>query len=68
MRLDIFRTRSLSIANSTMLVVTGGMFAVFYFATLYVQQILHLSPVQAGLGFLPLTAAIILRVGRSPSR
>ena len=59
MRLDIFKTRSLSIANSTMLVVTGGMFAVFFFATLYVQQILHLSPVQAGLGFLPLTAAII---------
>ena len=38
MRLDIFRTRSLTVANSTMLVVIGGMFAVFYFATLYVQQ------------------------------
>jgi len=63
MRLDIFRTRSLTVANSTMLVVIGGMFAVFYFATLYVQQILHLSPVQAGLGFLPLTAAIILASG-----
>jgi EmrB/QacA subfamily drug resistance transporter len=63
MRLDIFRTRSLAIANSTMLVVTGGMFAVFFFATLYVQQILHLSPVQAGLGFLPLTAAIIAASG-----
>jgi EmrB/QacA subfamily drug resistance transporter len=63
MRLDIFRTRSLAIANSTMLVVTGGMFAVFFFATLYVQQILHLSPVQAGLGFLPLTAAIIATSG-----
>ena len=63
MRLDIFRTRSLTVANSAMLVVVGGMFAVFYFATLYVQQILHLSPVQAGLGFLPLTAAIILASG-----
>jgi predicted MFS family arabinose efflux permease len=63
MRLDIFRTRSLAIANSTMLVVTGGMFAVFFFATLYVQQILHLSPVEAGLGFLPLTAAIIAASG-----
>ena len=67
MRLDIFRTRSLTVANSTMLVVIGGMFAVFYFATLYVQQILHLSPVQAGLGFLPLTAAIILASGTRPA-
>lgn len=46
-----------------MLVVGGGMFAIFFFATLYVQEILHLSPVQAGLGFLPLTAGIILASG-----
>ena len=46
-----------------MLVVAGGMFAIFYFATLYVQQVLGLSPVQAGLGFLPLTAAIIAASG-----
>ncbi len=58
-RLGIFRTRSLAAGNGVMLVVSGGMFAVFYFATLYVQEILHLSPVQAGAGFLPLTAAII---------
>ena len=58
-RLGIFRTRSLAAGNGVMLVVSGGMFAVFYFATLYVQEILHLSPVQAGAGFLPLTVAII---------
>ncbi len=40
-------------------VVAGGMFAIFFFATLYVQGVLHLSPVQAGAGFLPMTAAII---------
>ena len=43
-----------------MLAVTGGMFAVFYFASLYVQQTLGFTPVQAGLAFLPLTAGIIL--------
>ena len=58
-RLGIFRTRTLSAGNAVLLVVSGGMFAVFFFETLYVQGILHLSPVQAGLGFLPLTAAII---------
>jgi len=62
-RLGIFRTRSLSAANGVMLAVAGGMFAIFFFATLYVQQILGLSPVEAGIGFLPLTAGIILAAG-----
>jgi hypothetical protein len=62
-RLDIFRIRSLTAANTVMLALGGGMFAIFYFATLYVQEILGLSPVQAGLGFLPLTAAIIVASG-----
>jgi EmrB/QacA subfamily drug resistance transporter len=64
-RLGIFRTRSLTAANVVMLLVAGGMFAIFYFATLYVQQVLHLTPVQAGLGFLPLTAGIIAASGAS---
>jgi predicted MFS family arabinose efflux permease len=59
-RLGIFRTRSLTGANLSMLAVAGGMFSVFYFASLYVQDILGFSPVQAGLAFLPLTAGIIL--------
>ena len=59
-RLGIFRKRSLTSANVAMLAVAGGMFAVFYFASLYVQGILGFTPVQAGLAFLPLTAGIIL--------
>ena len=59
-RLGIFRTRSLTAANASMLVVAGGMFAVFFLATLYLQNILQLSPVETGLGFLPLTAGVIL--------
>ena len=65
-RLSIFRTRSLTSANVAMLAVAGGMFAVFYFASLYVQGILGFTPVEAGLAFLPLTAGIILFSG-SPS-
>jgi EmrB/QacA subfamily drug resistance transporter len=59
-RLGIFRTRSLAGANLSMLAVMGGMFAVFYFASIYIQQTLGFSPVQAGLAFLPLTAGIII--------
>ena len=59
-RLGIFRTRSLAGSNLSMLAVMGGMFAVFYFASIYVQQTLGFTPVQAGLAFLPLTGGIIL--------
>ena len=50
-------------ANLSMLAVAGGMFAVFYFASIYLQQTLGFTPVQTGLAFLPLTAGIILFSG-----
>jgi len=59
-RLGLFRKRSLAGANLAMLAAMGGMFAVFYFASIYVQQTLGFTAVQAGLAFLPLTAGIIL--------
>jgi EmrB/QacA subfamily drug resistance transporter len=62
-RLSIFRQRWITAANATMLAVAGGIFAVFFFASLYVQDVLNFTPVEAGLGFLPLTAAIILAAG-----
>jgi predicted MFS family arabinose efflux permease len=58
-RLGIFRIRSLTGAHLAMLAVSGGMFAVFYFASIYLQQTLGFTPVQTGLAFLPLTAGII---------
>ena len=63
MRLGIFRIRSLTGANLAMLAVAGGMFAVFYFASIYLQQTLGFTPVQTGLAFLPLTAGIIVFSG-----
>ncbi len=57
-RLSIFRIRSLSTANTAMLLVAGGMFAMFYFAGLYVQIVLGYSPFTAGLAFLPVCIGI----------
>ncbi|MCW2955640.1 MAG: drug resistance transporter, EmrB/QacA subfamily [Thermoleophilia bacterium] len=57
-RLDIFRMRSLAIANVTMLFVLAGMFGLFFFSSLYVQRVLGYEPLQAGLAFLPVTVAI----------
>jgi hypothetical protein len=44
-----------------MLFLAAGMFANFFFGTLYVQDILHYSPIGAGLAFLPM--ALLIGVG-----
>ena len=64
-RLGIFRMRSLTGANGAMLLVAAGLFAMFYFASLYQQQILHFSPVQAGLAFVPFSLGIVIGAGLS---
>jgi predicted MFS family arabinose efflux permease len=62
-RLSIFRIRSLSTANITMFLVASGMFAMFFFNTLYVQRVLGYKPLEAGVAFLPFTAGIMLSAG-----
>ena len=62
-RLGIFRVRSLASANLILLLAIGGLFAFFYFSSLYVQQLLGYSPLQAGLAFLPVTAGIAIGAG-----
>jgi EmrB/QacA subfamily drug resistance transporter len=60
-RLAIFKVRALSIGDAAMLFLAAGMFANFFFGTLYVQDILHYSPIGAGLAFLPV--AVLIGVG-----
>ncbi len=63
MRLSIFRVRALAVADAVLLLVASGMFGMFFFASLYVQQILGYSPLKAGLAFLPVTAGIVIGAG-----
>jgi EmrB/QacA subfamily drug resistance transporter len=58
--LSLFRNRGFSGANTVMLFVGLAMFGVFFYVSLYVQQILGYSPVEAGASFLPWTLLIIL--------
>ena len=58
MPLSIFKIRNIAAANLTQLPLIAGMFAMFFFITLYVQNILGYSPVKAGLSFLPITFII----------
>ena len=46
-----------------LLLVAGGLFALFFFATLYVQEILGFKPIKAGLAFLPVTVGIGVGAG-----
>jgi EmrB/QacA subfamily drug resistance transporter len=59
-RLDIFRKRALTAANIAMMFVAAGMFSMFFFASLYVQDVLGYSPLKAGLAFLPVTSGIVI--------
>jgi EmrB/QacA subfamily drug resistance transporter len=59
-RLGLFRLRSLAVGNGVFLMVAGGLFGMFFFATLYMQDILGYSPITTGIGFLPVTAGIII--------
>src|SRR5271154_3487430 len=51
-RLSIFRVRSLSTANLTMFFAFSGIFAMFFFNTLYIQRVLGFGPLKAGFAFL----------------
>ena len=64
-RLGIFRMRSLSGSNAAMLLVASGLFAMFYFASLYMQEILGYKPLKAGVAFVPFTIGIIIGAGAS---
>jgi predicted MFS family arabinose efflux permease len=66
-RLSIFRMRSLSSSNLSMLLVASGMFSMFYFASIYVQEILGYHPLKAGFAFLPFTFGIVIGAGAAQS-
>jgi MFS family permease len=57
--LPLFKTRNFVGTNLVALVVTFAMMAQFFFVTLYMQNILGFSPVEAGLRFLPATLMIV---------
>ncbi len=58
--LELFRSGTYTGANLVVLLVALAMFGVFFFLSLYMQNILGYSPVQTGAAFLPMTILIIL--------
>jgi EmrB/QacA subfamily drug resistance transporter len=58
--LGLFKSRSLSAANGSVLLISSVMFAIWFFMTLYLQNVLSYDPIKAGLAFVPSGVAVIV--------
>ncbi|WP_221348547.1 MFS transporter [Streptomyces beigongshangae] len=65
MPLRLFRDRNRTGSYATMLFIGAGMFATFYFLTLYMQLIQGFSPVKTGFAFLPFSFGMAVAAGVS---
>jgi EmrB/QacA subfamily drug resistance transporter len=65
LELALFKNRTFSGANGSMLFVGLAMFGTFFYVSLYMQNVLGYSPVEAGASFLPMTLLIILIAPRA---
>jgi EmrB/QacA subfamily drug resistance transporter len=63
MPLSIFRNRNVASADAVALLVGASLFSMFFFISLYLQQVLGDSAMRAGLSYLPLAFAIIFSAG-----
>jgi EmrB/QacA subfamily drug resistance transporter len=73
---SILRVKGLAAADLTQLIAFAGAFTMFFFVTLYMQEVLHYSPVKAGTAYLPITAGfaaagaiasqLVTRIGTRP--
>jgi EmrB/QacA subfamily drug resistance transporter len=58
--LHLFADRNRAGSYAIMLALSAALVGMFFFLTLFVQDVLGYSPLRAGLSFLPVTAAIIV--------
>jgi EmrB/QacA subfamily drug resistance transporter len=63
LNLDLFKIRNVLGGNLAFLAIACTLFSMFFFLTLYVQQILGYSPVKSGLSFLPVTFIVAIVSG-----
>jgi EmrB/QacA subfamily drug resistance transporter len=60
---SIFRNRTLRGANFVGLLIGMSLFSMFFFISLYLQEVMHYSPVKTGVAYLPLAVGIIVSAG-----
>ena len=60
---SIFRKRTITGTNAVALLVAMALFSMFFFISLYMQQVLGYSAIKSGLSYLPLAVGIIVSAG-----
>jgi MFS family permease len=63
--LSIFRIKGLAAANLTQVMAMAGFYSMFFFVTLYMQDVLGYSQIQAGSAYLPVTLGVAVAAGVS---
>ena len=61
--LSFFSNRTRVATNGVTIFFSSGFFAYFYLQTLYLQQVLHWSPLKTGLSYLPFGVSISVAIG-----
>lgn len=60
---SILRVKGLAAADATQLIAFAGFLSMFFFLTLYMQNVLGYSPIRGGAAYLPVTAGIMVAAG-----
>ncbi|MEU7468120.1 MFS transporter [Streptomyces sp. NPDC044984] len=60
MPLGLLRLRSVASANAAMLISGSAMFCMWFFMTLYAQNVLGYTPLEAGLALVPSSLAVVV--------
>jgi predicted MFS family arabinose efflux permease len=63
--LSILRVPGLAAADATQVIAQAAFYSLFFFITLYMQDVLGLSPIQAGAAYIPVTIAVGISSGVS---
>jgi EmrB/QacA subfamily drug resistance transporter len=66
MPLRVFGMARLRAANLIMFLLYAAVFSIWFFLSLYLQEVLHYDPLQTGLRFLPMTLAIVATSSLAP--
>jgi EmrB/QacA subfamily drug resistance transporter len=61
--LSIFRIKGLAAADVTQIIAMAGFYSMFFFVTLYMQNVLHFSPTRAGAAYIPVTVGVAISAG-----
>src|SRR6516165_10177783 len=63
--LSILHIKGLAAADATQVIAQAGFLSLFFFISLYMQTVLHMSPIEAGAAYIPVTVAVGISSGIS---